>query len=599
MITAHDLRSEFTRERFCGEADGLLVSVRRCRDRESARRRLVGLINEDQYESGGAPDLAAEERTALRDCTRALRGMLRERSDERAGFSVTQALWDLARGVPRPDLQPGFFAELIHLVRGIEGRAETAPVTDLRTPSGATGRPAAELRSAALDALWAHIEPIMRRYAHGLSDEAVARRAARRERVLAGLGGRPEDWDDWRWHVRHILRDPEDVARLARLTAEERACVRAAWEGRVPFGITPYYLSLMDDDPEAGRDRAIRAQVLPPPDYVREMAAHRGERDRAFDFMLERDTSPIDLVTRRYPGIVILKPFNTCPQICVYCQRNWEIDDAMAPCALASPEAIEAACAWIERHTAVHEVLVTGGDTFGMDDADVERVLGRLARIGHVDLIRIGTRTPVTLPMRITPALADLLGRLREPGRREVCVVTHVEHAYEITPELVQAIDRLRRAGVAVYNQHVYTFHVSRRFEAARLRMLLRRAGIDPYYTFVPKGKDETAAYRVPFARILQEQKEEARLLPGLRRTDEAVYNVPGLGKNYVRAVQHRDLISVLPDGARVYEFHPWEKAVARQDTYVGTEVPILDYLERLAAMGEDPADYASIWYYF
>ena len=199
---------------------------------------------------------------------------------------------------------------------------------------------------------------------------------------------------------------------------------------------------------------------------------------------------------------------------------------------------------------------------------------------------------------RVTPALAELLGRYREPGRRDVAVVTHVEHVYEITPELVDAVDRLRRQGIGVYNQHVYTYFVSRRFEAAALRLLLRRCGIDPYYTFAPKGKDETRDYRVPLARILQERKEEARLLPGSRRTDEPVYNVPGLGKNYLRAAQHHDLVSILPDGSRVYEFHPWEKNVMPCDSYAGADVPILEYLRRLEADGEAPADYASIWYY-
>lgn len=592
--------TEYTLESFRAEAASLMDSIRRCRSIEAARMRLFARITDDQYDTlAGDSPTPAEERTTLRDCARVFRSILRERSDRLAGFSVTQALWDIARGIPRPDLGPAFFAELIHLVRGVEGRAACAPALDLRIPPGAGGRPAAEARSEALDRLWERIAAVMARYEDGLGDEAVARRARRRAHVMAALGGTPADWTDWRWQVRHIIRDADALGPLVRLTAEEQACVRAARAGGVPFGITPYYAALMDDDPEAGRDRAIRSQVLPPPDYVREMAAHRGERDRAFDFMLERDTSPVDLVTRRYPGIVILKPFNTCPQICVYCQRNWEIDDAMAPCALAPAADIDAACDWIARHPAIHEVLVTGGDTLAMEDADLERVLRGLARIDHVDLIRIGTRTPVTLPMRITPELADLLGSFRAPGRRELCVVTHVEHAYEITPDLVAAVDRLRRAGVAVYNQHVYTFYVSRRFEAARLRLLLRRAGIDPYYTFVPKGKEETAAYRVPFARILQEQKEESRLLPGMRRTDEAVYNVPGLGKNYVRAVQHRDLLSVLPDGARAYEFHPWEKSVARQETYVGIEVPILTYLQRLAALGEDPGEYESIWYYF
>jgi len=315
--------------------------------------------------------------------------------------------------------------------------------------------------------------------------------------------------------------------------------------------------------------------------------------------MLERDTSPVELVTRRYPAVAILKPFNTCPQICVYCQRNWEIEEAMAPGALAQLPAVETACRWLAEHPAVREVLVTGGDPLAMDDERIAALLERLCALDSVDLIRIGTRVPVTLPLRITERLAGILAAGRAPGRREICLVTHFEHPYEVTPEAVAAVDRLRRQGIAVYNQLVYTYYVSRRFEAARLRMLLRRIGVDPYYTFAPKGKEETAPYRVPLARILQEQKEEARLLPGLRRTDEPVYNLPGLGKNYLRAVQHRDLISVLPDGSRVYEFHSWEKGIAEYDSYVGVDTPVLDYLRRLAADGEDPADYASIWYYY
>ncbi len=98
----------------------------------------------------------------------------------------------------------------------------------------------------------------------------------------------------------------------------------------------------------------------------------------------------------------------------------------------------------------------------------------------------------------------------------------------------------------------------------------------------------------------MQEQKEEARLLPGLSRTDEAVYNVPGLRKNYLRAVQHRDLIAIKGDGPRLYEFHPWENNISRHlTTYISEDIPILEYLQPLDSLGEDTGDYDSIcWYY-
>lgn len=439
----------------------------------------------------------------------------------------------------------------------------------------------------------------MDRYHSGLDAPAVRRRSRRVRRVMRALGAGAAQWNDWRWQADNVMCDPAVLARAVRLTPEELHWADRARRGGLPFGVTPYYAALMDDDPEAGRDRAVRAQVLPPAGYVAEMLAHRGERGRAFDFMLEHDTSPIDLVTRRYPAIVILKPFNTCPQICVYCQRNWEIDEAMAPGALAPWPKIAAAVRWIARHPAVREVLITGGDPLALPDRELRRILDAVSAIDHVDLIRIGSRVPVTMPMRITPRLARLLGSYRRPGRRELCLVTHFEHSYEITPAAAAAVNRLRLGGISVYNQLVYTFFVSRRFEAARLRMLLRLAGVAPYYSFMPKGKEETAAYRVPLARLLQEQKEEARLLPGSRRTDEVVYNVPGLGKNYLRAIQHRDIVSVLPGGERVYEFHPWEKMIRSRPGYIGRDVAVLDYLRRLEAIGEKASDYASIWYYY
>jgi lysine 2,3-aminomutase len=270
----------------------------------------------------------------------------------------------------------------------------------------------------------------------------------------------------------------------------------------------------------------------------------------------------------------------------------------MAPRAFAHKSELNSAIEWIKAHPAIHEVLVTGGDPFIMGDKQLELIMKGLSAISQIDLIRIGTRTLVTLPMRTTEHLAEMLGSFREVGKREVTISTHIEHAYEITPETAIAVDRLRRQGIGVYNQQVYTFFVSRRFESTLLRVLLRRIGIDPYYSFVPKGKDETYDYFVPIARILQEQKEEARLVPGTRRTDEAVFNVPGLGKNYLRAIQHRNLLTVLPDGKRVYEFHPWEMNLASCKTYMHTDMAILDYLVRLSRTGENPEDYDSIWFY-
>lgn len=590
----------YTLERFRESSKNVLSIVGKAGSVEEARKALFAHVSDEQYQKFGVSTISLGARLyIIRDCARAWRSLLTARSDDRAGFSNIEALWDLSRGVSRPDLQPGFYADMAHLALGLEGESETLQSEITGTTNPLTGRAAAIQRSDALDRLWATVEEKMSRYHDGLQEEVQQRRSARRAKIQKSLGATDKQFGNWRWQVAHIARNEEELDRMISLRPEEREAIKMAASGRLPFGVTPYYASLFDDEPKTGYDRALRAQVIPPLEYVERMLEHRGDRECAFDFMLERDTSPIDLITRRYPAIAILKPYNTCPQICVYCQRNWEIDEAMAPDALADSEDLDVAIDFIKRHPALREILVTGGDPLSLPDKTLMDILTRLAAIPHIDTIRIGTRTPVTIPMRITPRLANALGKLRVPGRREICVVTHIEHPYEITPALVTAVNRLKLQGISVFNQLVYSFFVSRRFEAAKLRMLLRRVGIDPYYTFMTKGKEETNAYRVPIARLLQEQKEEARLLPGLRRTDEPVYNVPGLGKNYLRAIQHRDLLAILPDGSRVYDFHPWEKGIADRASYVGRDIPILQYLMRLEEIGENPDDYESIWYYY
>lgn len=551
-------------------------------------------ITADEDPAGLDPAILAR----VRDCTRVLRNILKKRTEELTGFSVAQALWDIGHGVARPDLTPGFYAEMIHIFLGLRGDGCFQAFNNISLPPiNSKGRRAAVDRSQQLDSLWHEVERCLNRFTFGLEDEAVRRRQLRRATILEVLGGNDNDWQDWRWHVNNIIRDVELLDKLVFLDDDQRQAVVAAREKGLPFGITPYYLSLMDDE-KGDRDAAIRAQVLPPMDYVDNVCTTGKNSD--MDFMGEEDTSPIDLVTRRYPSICILKPFNTCPQICVYCQRNWEIDDAMASNAFAGLKKIDEAIQWIGDHPAIREVLITGGDPLAMGDRALADILKKVAALPSVERIRIGTRTLVTIPMRITEQLADLLATFREPGKRTVTVITHVQHPYEITPEMTTAVNRLRLRGIPVYNQLVYTFFVSRRFEAAALRRRLRMIGIDPYYTFNTKGKEETLAYRVPIARLLQEQQEETRLLPGLERTDEAVFNLPRLGKSYLKSRENRDLLSILADGSRVYEFYPWEKFITQTtQTYLATDVPILDYMERLEQRGEDISDYQTIWYYF
>jgi lysine 2,3-aminomutase len=332
---------------------------------------------------------------------------------------------------------------------------------------------------------------------------------------------------------------------------------------------------------------------------VNKLAEYKHNQEHSMDFMLEYDTSPIEGITRRYPNIVILKPVLTCPQICVYCQRNWEIEDVDSASAALPKSKLEAALDWIKNTPEINEVLITGGDPLLLSDQKLEFIVAKVAANPNIIRIRIGTRTPVTMPQRITETLVRGLARFHIPGKREVVIITHFEHPYEITPQAMAAVQKFRRNEMEVYNQLVYTYYNSSKFEASFLRQQLRLIGVTPYYTFNTKGKSETREFRVPIARLMQEQKEEARLMPGTVRTDEIVFNVPGLGKNYLKASQHHDIISITPDGRRVYEFHPWEKKLALANTYVYKDVSIYDYLRRLKSDGQDISAYRTIWYYY
>ncbi|MBN2090411.1 KamA family radical SAM protein [candidate division KSB1 bacterium] len=552
-------------------------------------------------------DLHILEKSTVRECIRVFKSLIGPINEFRTEFSALDSLWKLARG-KRAELQSkisvGFIMEFINLFRGVVGKSNIY-LENAQVKKGIPeflkmkGRQAAEVRTEILDDFGSSVRKYFKKFPSGLEEEVAGWREENKNRILRYFKGSPTDWNDYQWHLKNVIKEARPLLELIELSNEQKEAVDKAVKNKIAFGITPYYLSLMDSKLSIGYDHAIRAQVIPPKEYVEKMSEHKTDREVSFDFMGEHDTSPVDLVTRRYPFISILKPFNTCSQICVYCQRNWEIERVLDPRAMASTETVDEALAWFDAHKSVGDVLITGGDPLIMKDAQLERILEILATKKHIYRIRIGSRTPVVLPMRFTESLIKILGRFHQPPSLEIALVTHFEHSYEITPQAMEAVQKLRKIGISVYNQQVYTVENSRRFELAKLRRDLKAIGVDPYYTFNMKGKEETSRYMVPIARILQERKEEARLLPGLDRTDEPVFNVPKLGKNHLRAGQDHRLVMILPDGSRVYEFHPWEKNITPIPPYNYVDVPIYDYLEELAARGENIRDYRTIWFYY
>ncbi len=547
-------------------------------------------------------DLPSWEWEVVDDCLDVLKNVFSAHYEKAAKYSGLRALWQLARGKysgRRKNLSPGFFEGFRHLFLGIAGRSPIYEGKELPQYVREHGREAALARSRDLDILARRLEAGAARYPSGLDEELIEERHRNVAFIRRLFGATEDEWEDWRWQFRNVIRDRTMLRKIISLSRDEAKAVDLAVKKHIPFGITPYYASLMRRRISRSRVHATRAQVIPPLAYVQSMVKFRGRREFECDFMLEHDTSPVDLVTRRYPTIAILKPYSGCFQVCVYCQRNWEITGTNDVNAAATKRKLDAALAWLEATPTVNEVLITGGDPLALSEDRVEYIMDRLAATSSIERVRLGTRALVVAPMRVTQDLADLVARYNEPGRREVVVVTHFEHSAEITPEAMRAVRRFRRRGVAVYNQAVLTYANCRRFEMCKLRLELRRIGVNPYYLFNAKAKEELDIYRVPLPRLQQERKEEARLQSGIVRTDAPVYNIPRLGKHNVIAWQHHRVIGILPDGRRVYEFQPWGKNISPEEVFVEADVSIYDFLEYLKGQGENVDEYKTIWYYF
>ncbi|NLD93763.1 MAG: KamA family radical SAM protein [Fibrobacter sp.] len=533
------------------------------------------------------------DRDCAKDCMRVLKDIFRAENERITKCSALEILIGSAQENKEiiAKTSKGFYCEFIYLLQGMNLSTNRYMFNQTSDKISASTN-----RFDRLDSYAQLLDDAFLKFKKGTDPDIVENNCEVKKAILKTLNATEQMWNDYRWQIRNIITDRTTVEQFVTLEQDEIEGIDAAKEYGIPVQITPYYLTLFNKSGRTKHDRAIRAQVIPSKNYCDQihMTRQKGESN---DYMDEQSCSPISGVTRRYSKIVILKPFDSCPQICVYCQRNWEITGIND--AVISKSKISDAIKWIAENKKISEVILTGGDPLTLDDNYLEWIISSLASIAHIERIRIGTRTLVTLPFRFTKELVSIFEKYHQWGTREIALMTHCEHPFEITPDVLNAVQRLKRAGINIYNQQVFTYYNSHRFETAFLRKTCKVSGLDPYYSFNTKGKEETIDFRVPMARIQQERKEEARLLPGLVRTDEPVFNVPRLGKSHLRAWQDHEPIMIKSDGSRIYRFFPWESRHSLVDTYLYTDVPIYDYLLRLYNDGENPADYDSIWYYF
>lgn len=245
------------------------------------------------------------------------------------------------------------------------------------------------------------------------------------------------EWNDWRWQMRNAVKSADALSRYVPLTDDERrGCVDTASIFRL--GISPYYLSLIDRSHPLC---PVRMQAIPTADEAR---VRPGELR---DPLGEDKTRPTSAIVHKYPDRVLFLALDRCSVYCRHCTRRRITKGGEAD---LDRSELKKGIEYVRSHPEVRDVLISGGDPFLLADERLEELLAPLSQIPHVEMIRIGTRIPVCLPMRVTESLAKLLRKYAP-----VYVVTHFNHPKEITADARRACELLVDHGVPVENQAV------------------------------------------------------------------------------------------------------------------------------------------------
>jgi lysine 2,3-aminomutase len=277
------------------------------------------------------------------------------------------------------------------------------------------------------------------------------------------------EWNDWRWQIRTRIRTLDELARIFALSADERQAVERH-EGALPVGITPYYASLMGlGDPS---EPLRRTHIMTGGEYVR----GPGEAD---DPLGEDHDTVVPGLVHRYPDRVLFLTTGTCSTYCRYCTRARVVGNPGGEYQF-SVRQWEKALAYLEVHTEVRDVLLSGGDPLTIGDDKLDWLLGRLRAIKHIEFLRIGTKIPVVLPQRITKDFVKML-RKHHP----LWMSIHVTHPAELTEEVTESTARLADAGIPLGSQTVLLKDIndSPSVMVPLMQGLLKRR-VKPYYLY-------------------------------------------------------------------------------------------------------------------
>jgi lysine 2,3-aminomutase len=296
-----------------------------------------------------------------------------------------------------------------------------------------------------------------------------------------------KDWENWRWQLRHRILTVEQLRQVINPIRDEELAVRRS-NGRLPMSITPYFASLMDMD---DRSCPIRRQAVPLTDEFR--MSPFDMRDPCCE---DRD-SPAPGLVHRYPDRVLLLVTDQCAVYCRHCTRRRKKDPQERP---VCHKDLGPAMDYIRANRKVRDVLISGGDPLLLSNDDLKAIIGEVKSIPHVELVRIGTRVPVTLPQRITD---DLVAMLREYSPLWMSI--HFNHPKEITPRCKKACDMLAEAGIPLGSQTVLLKGINDDISVMRKLMHeLLKIRVRPYYIYQCDPARGTSHFRTSVARGIE-----------------------------------------------------------------------------------------------
>ena len=321
-----------------------------------------------------------------------------------------------------------------------------------------------------------------------------------------------DQWNDWKWQLQYQIRSAEklkEIFTIAQCDFEQLVKVGKKFR----FAITPYYLSLIQN---FDKNDPIYLQCIPQIDEL--------NNSGKIDPMNEANNNPAGAITRRYPDRVILNTTNSCAAFCRHCQRRRNIGEKDTH---ISETCLEESFKYIKNHPEIRDVLITGGDPLTLPDSYLERILMRLRSIDSVEIIRIGTRVPVTLPQRIT---SELISIIKKYG--PIYMNTQFNHPLEITAASSKTCLELAENGIILGNQMVFLKGVNTDyFTLQLLNQLLLKIKVRPYYIFHPKDIIGTKHFSISIAEGISIYEQLRGNTSGLA-IPTYIYNAEqGLGK--------------------------------------------------------------------